>query len=160
MHVAQYEWKDLCRKIDLTMSNPELVRVICTDFAATLDLLAAAKENSSVNNHAVCAIFLVNYNWRKVKFKTDEGTWDEAIVSDCDKWVFFGASMSKGKKNDHVYHNACLDHIISYYDKERQKITYLQLKQILYGRTAVPLNINVDRISLELQPAESVMVRM
>ena len=98
IHVAQYEWKDLCRKIDLTMSNPELVRVICTDFAATLDLLAAAKENASVSNHAFCAIFLVNYNWRKVKFKTDEGTWDEAMVSDCDKWVFFGASMSKGKK--------------------------------------------------------------
>ena len=33
--------------------------------------------------------------------------------------VFFGDTISKGKKNDHVFHNACLEHVINFYDKER-----------------------------------------
>ena len=32
---------------------------------------------------------------------------------------FFGDTISKGKKNDHVFHNACLEHVINFYDKER-----------------------------------------
>ena len=43
---------------------------------------------------------------------------DERIVNDCDRWVFFGDTMSKGKKNDHIFHNACTTHIINYYDRK------------------------------------------
>jgi hypothetical protein len=32
-------------------------------------------------------------------------------ICTCEVWYFFGPSWSKGKKNDHVFHNACLDHI-------------------------------------------------
>ena len=93
-HQAQYEWRDLMRKIDLTMSNPHTTRVICTDFGATLDLGASEKDNSSVNNHAVIAIFLVSHNWRQVIYKKEkeggEKEDDATIVNDCDKWIFFG----------------------------------------------------------------------
>ena len=32
---------------------------------------------------------------------------------------FWGDTISKGKKNDRVFHNACLEHVINFYDKER-----------------------------------------
>ena len=32
---------------------------------------------------------------------------------------FFGDTYSKGKKNDHVFHNACVTYIIKHYDEIR-----------------------------------------
>lgn len=58
LHQAHYEWRDTMRKIDLTMSYPNKHRIFCTDFGATLDLMGAEKDNSSVNNHAFIDIFL------------------------------------------------------------------------------------------------------
>lgn len=124
IHQSQYEWKNLIRKIDLTMSDPETTRVLCTDFAATLDLKASEKDNSSVDNHAVVCIFLVCHDWRKVKFKTEgengeEVIDDETIVNDCDKWIFFAPTLSKGEKNDHITHHAALKYIVKHYDDKR-----------------------------------------
>ena len=122
-------------KIDTLMLNKNLHRLIMTDFGATLDLSASEKDNSSVDNHAVICIFFVNLNWRDVKFKRvvkDVGlVEDETIVSDCEKWIFFGDTMSAGKKNDHVFHNACQTYIINHYDKQR----------LDSGLTAIPFNI-------------------
>ena len=77
----------------------------------------------------------MNLNWRDVKFKRvvkDVGlVEDETIVSDCEKWIFFGDTMSAGKKNDHVFHNACQTYIINHYDKQR----------LDSGLTAIPFNI-------------------
>ena len=39
--------------------------------------------------------------------------------------------MSKGKKNDHIFHNACTTHIINYYDKERTDA----------GKDTIPMNM-------------------
>ena len=104
------------------MHDPNTTRTIMTDFGATLDLYAAEKDNSSVNNHAVVCIFFVLSNWRKVNYvRTDTSEWDEMITNECDKWIVFGDTMAKGKKNDHVFHNACIAHLISYYDKEREE---------------------------------------
>jgi hypothetical protein len=101
-HQSNYEWKNIMRKIDLLMSDGNTTRIICCDFGATLDLMSAEKDNSSVNNHAVICILLVNYNFRRVKFKRKgpDGVMidDETVVSDCDKWIFVGATLSKGKK--------------------------------------------------------------
>ena len=113
------------RQIDLTMSDKDTTRVICTDFGTTFDLGAAEKDNCSVDNHSVICIFCVVYNWRVADF-TDDSSLDQVIISDCDKWIFLGDTMSKGKKNDHVYHNACLHHVIKFYDKARSDETYLQ----------------------------------
>ena len=135
LHMSQYEWRNTMRKIDTIMSDRNLHRVIMTDFGATLDLSAAEKDNSSVDNHAVICIFFVNLNWRNVKYKRaveDVGlVEDEIIVSDCEKWIFFGDTISAGKKNDHVFHNACQTNIIKYYDKQR----------LDSGLTAIPFNI-------------------
>ena len=47
-----------------TMGDSNCQRVICTNFGATLDLMAAEKDNSLVNNHVVICIWFVAYNWR------------------------------------------------------------------------------------------------
>jgi hypothetical protein len=111
------------RSIDLIMSDPNIHRVICTDFGATLDLMAAEKDNCSINNHAVICICLVSYDWRKVKFKKEgeNGSLidDETIINECDKWIFFGDTIEKGKKNDYVTHDAVLKYIVKYYDDKR-----------------------------------------
>ena len=110
------------RKIDLLMSDGDTTQIICYDFGATLDLMSAEKDNSSVNNHAVICILLVNFNFRTVKFKrkgpNGQMIDDETIVSDCEKWIFVGATMSKGKKNDHIFHNSPLTHIVTHYDNK------------------------------------------
>ena len=36
-------------------------------------------------------------------------------VSECDRWIGFVDDSSCGKKNDHVAHNAFLNHIMDYY---------------------------------------------
>ena len=98
LHQAEYEWRGWMKKIDFVMSNSDHHRVICTDFGATLDLFASEKDNSSVNNHAVLCIFFVLYNWRRVKYMKNENEWDETVVNDCDRWLVFGDTISRGKK--------------------------------------------------------------
>ena len=117
--------------IDLTMSNPNKHRVICTDFGATLDLGAVEKGNCSVDNHSVTCIFFVVSNWREVEYVNIKGNADKTITNDCDKWIFFGDTISKGKKNDHVFHNTCLDYVVDYYDGERERA----------GCEKIPMNI-------------------
>ena len=60
LHQAQYEWRDTIRKVDQYMSDPNLHRVMCTDFGAILDLSTAEKDYSFVNNHAVLCIFCID----------------------------------------------------------------------------------------------------
>jgi len=103
--------------MDLTTLNPKTTRVICTDFGATLDLSAIEKGMCSVNNHAVICISFVCYDWRVVKIRketSNELEWDEIIINDYDKWICFGNTLSKGKKNDHVFYNAWISHIIDF----------------------------------------------
>ena len=60
-----------------------------------------------------------------------ENEYDNTIVNDCDKWLFFGDTINRGKKNDHVFHNNCLTYLINFYDKERIK----------EGENTIPFNI-------------------
>ena len=103
------------------MSNPDTTKLFFTDFGATLDLSAMETGNSSVDNHAVICVFFVLTNWRPVKFyNTSSNILDETVLNNYDKWIIFGDTLSKGKKKDHVFHNACLTYLIDFYDKERQ----------------------------------------
>ena len=121
LHLTESRWRTLMMRIDITMSDPNKHRIICTDFGATLDLGAAEKGNCSVDNHSVmCTLFVVS-NWREVEYVNTKGNADKTIINDCDKWIFFGDTMSKGKKNDHVFHNTCLDYIVNFYDGERER---------------------------------------
>lgn len=124
LHQTNYKWKNLMRTRDLTMSNPDKYRIICTDFGATLNLRGKMVDNSPVDNHAVVAIFFVISGWRRTKYKvtnieTNVEEDDETIICDCDKWAFFGDTLSKGKKNDHVFHEACITYINNFYDRKR-----------------------------------------
>ena len=122
-HQVNYQWRNTMRNIDCTMSDPEKDRIICTDFGATLDLRGAEADNCSVDNHAVVCIFFVLMNWRKVQYKRKndqkELVDNSTILNDCQKWAFFGSTLSRGKKNDHVFHEACITYICKYYDAER-----------------------------------------
>ena len=46
-------------------------------------------------------------------------------IFDVHHWYFLGESFSKGKLNDHVFHNAALEEIVSYYKKK------LPLKEVV-----------------------------
>ena len=41
------------RNADIIMSYPDLHRLLFTNVGTTLDFMAAEKDNSSVNNHAM-----------------------------------------------------------------------------------------------------------
>ena len=45
---------------------------------------------------------------------------EKIVIDNCNKWIVFGDTLSKGRKHDHVFHNACLTYLIDFYDKERQ----------------------------------------
>ena len=131
VHVAGGQWKYTMGRRSVTMSDANLRRVFHTDFGAVLDLMAAEKDNCSVNNHAVVCILFVTYDWRLVKYKRKDGTMDETIICTTDKWAFFGSTQTRGKKNDHVYHNACLKYLIKFYDHKRVKV----------GKAPIPQNL-------------------
>ena len=56
---------------------------------------------------------------------------DEIIINDCEKWIFFGDTMLKGKKNDRVFHTACQTYLIKYYYSI----------QVNKNKTPIPVNI-------------------
>ena len=114
VHIAQYEWRNQMIRRDHTMSNSDMHCILFTDFGATLDLMAVEKENSSVNNYAVICNFFACSNWRVATFKKQvegsEDLIDKTIVNDCDRWIFFGDTLSKRKKSDHIFHSLYNSH--------------------------------------------------
>jgi hypothetical protein len=111
-HHSNKQWTRIQRDID-TGWIPRGYLLILTDFSATLALRAKAADNSSVDGHAVLAIYVVCSNSRIVE--TPKG---KKTINDCDVWYFFGDTISKGKKNDHVFHNACLNYIVAHYQRK------------------------------------------
>ena len=135
------------------MSDPSTTRVISTDFGATLSLYPLETDNCHENRHVVVDIFVVHYDWRKVTINNDLETWngkeedlyDERIVSTCDKWVFFMDTLSKGKKNDYVTHNANLLHIIEYYDKINEENGNQRLKNNVIHSDQAPTQYKCNK---------------
>ena len=129
-HFSHGNWLNMTRRLDTnTFSTSELL--VFTDFSATMDLHAAKADNSSVNNHAVLAIYVVLYSPRDVNVKLDNGEVQTKRVNECDVWYFFGESMSKGKKNDHVFHNACLKEIVRYYKRRFKREKKGPIRRVL-----------------------------
>lgn len=107
------EWLQIARKTDIWTFGPDEM-VILTDFSATMDFRASQTANSSVDSHGALQIFVVLHSPRVVKLIDKNGVVQgDKRVHECDVWYFFGATMSKGKKNDHVFHNACLEEIVN-----------------------------------------------
>lgn len=76
-----------------------------------------------VNNHAVICILCVCTNWMEVNYKkyvmNGEIIWDNKILNNYDWWVFFGGTLSKGEKNDHIFRHSCVTYVIKYYNNLR-----------------------------------------
>jgi hypothetical protein len=131
-HIFKIEWINTMRSIDINTVGPSNI-VIMTDFSSTLDLKACETINSSVDSHAFLDNFVVISKQRKANVVQQsingEETVTEASINGCDVHQFFGSTMSKGKKNDYVTHNACLKHVIKTYVQEfeqrRQQLEYV-----------------------------------
>ena len=103
---------------------------LATDFAASADLRAQQTDNSSVDNHCVICIFYVRYNRRTVYFIDEDGKAASHVIYDTDAWHFFGESQSKGKMNDHVFHNACLEKVVEHYKERYSNVLGRQLRRV------------------------------
>ena len=86
--------------------------LILTDFAAQMCLRAFQTINSSVDGHATCDNLVCVYNRREVAVPLKKKENDVEVVTE-EKIVVFtvgihhvlGGTMSKGKQNDHAFHN-------------------------------------------------------
>jgi hypothetical protein len=89
---------------------------VSTDFAATADLCAVEKLNSSTNAHCNICNMLVIYNKREVMVKTILKNGSEICemitVYDVNVYHSLAETFEKGKKNDHVMHTATLNHVL------------------------------------------------
>ena len=113
-HEFDKTWLNRTRHIDIK-TFPKKTMAICTDFSAMLSLRPNRTKCAHVDRHAVLAIFYIITNPRDVQL--GDGT--TVRVTDCDVWHIFGNAENKDTKNDHVFHNACLEHIIKYYIEEK-----------------------------------------
>jgi hypothetical protein len=104
------------RRID-TKTLPSNEILVFTDFSASPDLRAKMTNNCSADAHAVLDIFVILHSRRKLSVEK-EGAMVSTLVYNCDVWYFFGSTLSKGKKNNHVFHNSCLDHIVHHYNRK------------------------------------------
>eukprot|EP00957_Ditylum_brightwellii_P098001 7464440-Ditylum_brightwellii.AAC.1 len=75
-----------------------------------------------LSSEEVIDIFFVLCNWRTVQYEKENGELSETVVNDCDKCIFFGKTMSRGKKNNHIFPNSCLTYLIKKYDEERRSM--------------------------------------
>jgi hypothetical protein len=83
--------------------------------ASLCDLHAAKLDNCSQDAHAVLAMFVMCHPPCYITVKQEEQEDVMHQINNCDVWYFFGDTISKGKKNDHIFHNACLKEIIEMY---------------------------------------------
>lgn len=117
-HETDTKWNRRAQKIDLHTVGIDTI-LIMTDFSAQMNLTPLKKECCHVDAHANLAIFYVFTNRRNVKIQESD---DEVEVLTCDTWFMFGGCEEKGKKNDWIFHNACLKHIIQFYKSKDPRI--------------------------------------
>jgi hypothetical protein len=113
VHETGKTWKNRMRTIDVYTFDDKTI-LVCTDFSAMMDLRPIKTKCSHVDRHAVVAIFYVFTNPRWVVTETGE----TVRVSDCDVWHVFGDTLNKNTKNDHVFHNAALNHVLKHYTRD------------------------------------------
>ena len=73
-------------------------------------------DNYRIDNHAALDTCFVFLEAREVPLTNDS----TAKTSTIDAWYFFGCSVSAGKKNDHVFHNKCMDYVIKKDNENRE----------------------------------------
>ena len=86
--------------------------VIKTDFSASPNLSASRTVTGAVDTHAVLAIFI-----SRVYDHNEDGSVKVTKRSHC----YIGSTESAGKKNNWMFHNACLEHLIGVLQGERSE---------------------------------------
>jgi hypothetical protein len=119
-HFNESEWLRNAQKVNkVTLTRNE--SLMFTDFSATCDLHAAKLDNCSQDTHAVLSMFVLRHSSRFVTVQQEDGEDVGHQINDCDVWHFFGDTISKGKKNDHIFHNACLKEIVESCKRQFQR---------------------------------------
>ena len=118
-HQANLRWKSHAFELDCTLSDPTTTLLVATDFGASLDLQAIEKDNCATDNHAAVCIMYVLKDWKSVEYNENSNDGivltKKKIISNCDRWIGFIDTLSKGKKNDYTTHHAFLDYILGWY---------------------------------------------
>ena len=151
IYLAGERWRNHVKRMGATMSNSNNARVMLTDFGPSLDLRATEVGNYSVGNHAVTRALFVVCNWRRVRFWNNEAqVEDESMLDDCDKWVFFGDTVSKGKKMI----MSSMNPVLSMSPNSTMKSGFMKIslasKTTRLAPTTAQLNANAGRISFKL----------
>ena len=104
------------------MYNENDARVLLTEFGASLDLRHIETDDCSVENHSTMASYFLLTNLRTVTCNKKDGTSNQIILSDCNKWKIFGETIPKGNKSDHELNDSCLHDIVGFHDDEKAAI--------------------------------------
>lgn len=132
-HYGEIVWTRRQWKIQ-QRNLPRDTLIIQTDFAATPNLAANEKLNCATDSHAVIDNFVCLYGREDVTVTDkDNGDKETVVVFTVDVHHFLAETFSKGKKNDHAMHNACLDALIKHY------------KSVWEERFGVPLRVVIVR---------------
>ena len=71
------------------------------------------------------------HSFRDAQVDCKDGSTKTIKTSDMDYWHMWGGSNSKGKMNDHVFHTASMDHIVSHYQQDFAANGQLSIKHVI-----------------------------
>jgi len=117
---VELNWTSHQFKVLQLMLDPKHGMSIFTNFAATTNLSADKSDNSAVDGHAIIAVFFTYNNQRHVFYMNSNGEGDYHIVTKCSVTQFIGGTESRGKSNDWVFHNRCLEELIPKNEESRE----------------------------------------
>ena len=113
-HQAELRQKHYSLKLEASHSDPTTI-VFCSNFGATLDLMAKETDDFSVDDHATARILRAACGQKDVEHGAIDHDNNQSLaktkrISQVDRWIAFVDTLSKGKKNDHCTHYAFMKH--------------------------------------------------
>lgn len=111
-HHAELHWFQQHMKILVQMIDPKLATTIATDFGATANLSANEADNSTIDGHAILAIFYHFLNQRTVEFLNENGDRDYHKLVQTMVTQYIGQTISRGKSHDWKFHGCGLFDLI------------------------------------------------
>ena len=119
-HHADLQWSKVCQDVLAQNIDPRYAISIFTDFGATADLYANAKDNSTINGHAIIDIFYILSDQKDVEYTNENGDSDVHRLTKCKIRQFIGGTNSKGKSHDWKFHGRALLDIIEEHERTRE----------------------------------------
>ena len=106
----------LCQMID-----PKLATVLLSDFGATMRLQAKDTDNCVVDGHAIIDVWYHLTNHRLVNYVNETGEMDTHKLVDCHVTQYIGATRSKGKSHNWIFHGRAFMDQIMQNEETREK---------------------------------------